>query len=97
MAALDLACYVSTKKQKNILHDCEQLKIDSERHKGLKDCWTSFVLQHPKLQTDLDASLCLFQERFAAVDNDIVLSNTRVARHPIMWQVCITIKLITTL
>ena len=37
----------------------------------------------------------LFQERFAAINNDIVLNNTRVSGGPITWQVCVTNKFIT--
>ena len=48
----------------------------------------------------MQAYVRLFQERFAAVNNDIVLSNTRAAtaaRGPITWKVCVTNKFITIL
>ena len=41
----------------------------------------------------MQAYVRLFQERFAAVNNDIVLSNTRAASGPgITWKVCVTNK-----
>ena len=47
----------------------------------------------------MQAYVRLFQERFAAVNNDIVLSNTRAApgRGPITWKVCVTNKFIAIL
>ena len=45
----------------------------------------------------MQAYVRLFQERFAAVNNDIVLSNTKAARGPITWKVCVTNKFITIL
>ena len=57
------------------------------------------IVQHPKMQAEMQAYIRLFQERFAAVNNDIVLSNTRVTRGPITctWQVCVTNIFITIL
>ena len=84
-----------------ILHDSEELKNDSESRKGLKGLLAglafSTIDRHSASskdasRDDTQAYVRLFQERFAAVNNDIVLSNTRVARGPITWKVCVTNK-----
>ena len=89
-----------------ILRDSEELKNDSEPRKGLKGLvhgWTSFQYHRHSAtykdasRDDMQAYVRLFQERFAAVNNDIVLSNTRAARGPITWKVCVTNKFITIL
>ena len=62
-------CDVSTEKWKNILrdiYDSEELKIDSERSKELKGLLDQLCTAAPE-----DTNLRLFQECFAAVDNDI--------------------------
>ena len=82
MAALNSeSISVSTNKWKNILRDSEELKIDSERHK-----WLKWLLDQFYTATSEDASMPMQAEMQAHVcskiNNDIVLSNTRVARSP---------------
>ena len=70
--------------------------LDSTCYVSTKDqLCTIDIVQHPKMQAEMQAYVRLFQERFAAINNDIVLNNTRVARGPITWQVCVTKKFIT--